>query len=775
MPADKPDVTLTASIGSVVKNASGTWNWSFPTNDGPPQSQTVTITADDHDGGVTQKTFPLVVNNVAPTITATFQVASIPEGSVSTSGNLVVQATDPAGSHDPLSFAFDCNNDGGFETPANPSTSAGDCFFDDNGSYTVGVQVSDGDGGVTTGTVIAVVTNVAPTAFLPGAGPVDEGSPATLTFENQIDPSSADTTAGFHYSIACDGNPASLATSYATAISSPSQACTYPDNGVYPVVGRIFDKDGGSNDYSASVTVKNVAPTVTATPKTQTIDENGTASLTIAVSDPGLPDTCTLTIHWGEDAPVTQAVSCNGSVTLTHQYLDDGVSPGNGSASDDYTVKVIVRDDDGGVGNASANVTVNNVAPTVSVTLDAASIDEDGSVTLDGTITDTGTLDGHKVDIAWADGGTDSITLAAGALTFTKTHQYLDDGVSPGNGTASDVYVVNVTVRDDDRGVGTASANVTVNNVAPTVSVTLDAASIDEDGSVTLDGTITDTGTLDGHKVVIDWVDGGTDVITLAAGALTFTKAHQYLDDGVSPGNGTASDVYAISVTVTDDDRGVGTASANVTVNNLAPVVNAGVDQTLPFGSLISVSASFTDTGTLDVWTYDIDWGDGTSHQTGSATPAGPITGSHQYVIPGDQAITVCVTDDDTGTHCDSLSITFFNTAGKITAGTLRDGNNGRGGFNVKLDKKDAVEGELQYQNGSANLHAHEMTAIAVSPDGKSGWFSGVFTNGSVFVAYVEDNGEGKKASGPDVFRLWVDGVLQNGDGVLTGGNVQIH
>ena len=664
-------MTLTASIGSVVKNASGTWNWSFPTNDGPPQSQTVTITADDHDGGVTQKTFPLVVNNVAPTITATFQVASIPEGSVSTSGNLVVQATDPAGSHDPLSFAFDCNNDGGFETPANPSTSAGDCFFDDNGSYTVGVQVSDGDGGVTTGTVIAVVTNVAPTAFLPGAGPVDEGSPATLTFENQIDPSSADTTAGFHYSIACDGNPASLATSYATAISSPSQACTYPDNGVYPVVGRIFDKDGGSNDYSASVTVKNVAPTVTATPKTQTIDENGTASLTIAVSDPGLPDTCTLTIHWGEDAPVTQAVSCNGSVTLTHQYLDDGVSPGNGSASDDYTVKVIVRDDDGGVGNASANVTVNNVAPTVSVTLDAASIDEDGSVTLDGTITDTGTLDGHKV--------------------------------------------------------------------------------------------------------VIDWVDGGTDVITLAAGALTFSKAHQYLDDGVSPGNGTASDVYAISVTVTDDDRGVGTASANVTVNNLAPVVNAGVDQTLPFGSLISVSASFTDTGTLDVWTYDIDWGDGTSHQTGSATPAGPITGSHQYVIPGDQAITVCVTDDDTGTHCDSLSITFFNTAGKITAGTLRDGNNGRGGFNVKLDKKDAVEGELQYQNGSANLHAHEMTAIAVSPDGKSGWFSGVFTNGSVFVAYVEDNGEGKKASGPDVFRLWVDGVLQNGDGVLTGGNVQIH
>jgi hypothetical protein len=109
---------------------------------------------------------------------------------------------------------------------------------------------------------------------------------------------------------------------------------------------------------------------------------------------------------------------------------------------------------------------------------------------------------------------------------------------------------------------------------------------------------------------------------------------------------------------------------------------------------------------------------------------------------------------------------------GKITAGVLRFGNNGRGGFNVQSDDGVTVKGELEYHNASVNLHAHTMTAIAVSPDRTKGWFAGVLTDGNVFVAYVEDNGEPGKN---DVFKLWVNGVLQNGNGALTGGNVQIH
>ncbi|MBF8266569.1 MAG: Mg-chelatase subunit ChlD [Dehalococcoidia bacterium] len=201
-------------------------------------------------------------------------------------------------------------------------------------------------------------------------------------------------------------------------------------------------------------------------------------------------------------------------------------------------------------------------------------------------------------------------------------------------------------------------------------------------------------------------------------------------------------------------------------------MVNAGADQTLTFGSPVSISATFTDPGTLDTWTYTLNWGDGTPLQSGSATLSAPITGTHQYLVPGNQTTTVCVTDDDLGKHCDSVAITFVSTKGKITGGTLRFGNNGRGGFNVQSVDGITVQGNLQYQNGSENLHAPTMTAIAVSPDLTKGWFSGVLKDGRVFVAYVEDNGEPGKN---DIYKLWINGVLQNGDGKLTGGNIQIH
>ena len=49
--------------------------------------------------------------------------------------------------------------------------------------------------GDTATTTTVTVNNVAPTADFTNDGPVDEGSPATVSFSNQFDPSSADATA----------------------------------------------------------------------------------------------------------------------------------------------------------------------------------------------------------------------------------------------------------------------------------------------------------------------------------------------------------------------------------------------------------------------------------------------------------------------------------------------------------------------------------------------------------------------------------------------------
>src|SRR5205814_4318040 len=102
---------------------------------------------------------------------------------------------------------------------------------------------------------------------------------------------------------------------------------------------------------------------------------------------------------------------------------------------------------------------------------------------------------------------------------------------------------------------------VTVNNVAPTVApLTLSSTDIDENGQVTLSGTVSDPGLLDTHTVVIAWGAGegstalaNADLTYLGNGVWAFSASHQYLDDNPS---GTPQDAYSISVTVTDDDTG---------------------------------------------------------------------------------------------------------------------------------------------------------------------------------------------------------------------------
>jgi len=146
-------VTLTASVGTVINNGDGTWSWSFGTTDGPTQSQTVTITGDDGQGGTSTTSFALVVNNVAPTIVSVSNNGPVITGNPAT---VTVTATDPAGANDPLTYSFDCDNNGTFEIGPQAGNSAS-CTFATAGSHTVKVRVADDDGGVTVGSTVVTV------------------------------------------------------------------------------------------------------------------------------------------------------------------------------------------------------------------------------------------------------------------------------------------------------------------------------------------------------------------------------------------------------------------------------------------------------------------------------------------------------------------------------------------------------------------------------------------------------------------------------------------
>ncbi|MBI4334498.1 MAG: hypothetical protein HY673_24850, partial [Chloroflexi bacterium] len=102
--ADSDPVSLSASVGSVSPGATaGTWVWSHTGADGPAQN-TVTITANDGNGGVTSATFSLTINNVAPAgVALTASPAAINENdSTTVSGSF----TDP-GTLDTHTVAID--------------------------------------------------------------------------------------------------------------------------------------------------------------------------------------------------------------------------------------------------------------------------------------------------------------------------------------------------------------------------------------------------------------------------------------------------------------------------------------------------------------------------------------------------------------------------------------------------------------------------------------------------------------------------------------------
>jgi hypothetical protein len=125
--------------------------------------------------------------------------------------------------------------------------------FDDNGSYTVFGRLFNPDNTFTDYTTNVTVTNVAPTATFSNNGPVNANFPVTVRFSNPTDGSSADVTAGFHYSFALTSS--GLATTYATAGTSTNQQFSFTTGGTFTVFGRIYDKDNGFTDYTTSVVV----------------------------------------------------------------------------------------------------------------------------------------------------------------------------------------------------------------------------------------------------------------------------------------------------------------------------------------------------------------------------------------------------------------------------------------------------------------------------------------------------------------------------------------
>lgn len=242
---------------------------------------------------------------------------SVPEGgSVQLSGS----GSDPDGG--PLTFAWDLDNNGTFET-SGQSVAFSAAGRDGPDTQAVVLRVCDPVSACGTSNATVNIMNVSPTATLVNDGPVNEGSAATVSFANQHDPSSADSAAGFRYAYSC-ANADLSGTTYGNSGHNASTSCTFGDNGAYPVKGRIIDKDGGFTEYVTHATVNNVNPSVTLDTTASIAFPAGTAFVgtkgvaqthKASASDPGSDD---LTFKWAFPPDAT---------TASATYFNDGVGP----------------------------------------------------------------------------------------------------------------------------------------------------------------------------------------------------------------------------------------------------------------------------------------------------------------------------------------------------------------------------------------------------------------------------------------------------------------
>ena len=114
---------------------------------------------------------------------------------------------------------------------------------------------------------------------------------------------------------------------------------------------------------------------------------------------------------------------------------------------------------------------------------------------------------------------------------------------------------------------------------------------------------------------------------------------------------------------MSDNHGGTTSQAVNIIVNNVAPTVIAGNNQTINEGQSITFNGTFTDPGIKDTHTITWNFGDGT-------TATNTLTPTHTYVQNGTYTVTLTVTDKDGATSSDTLTTTVLNLPPTITKTT---------------------------------------------------------------------------------------------------------
>lgn len=466
----------------------------------------------------------------APTVTIA------PQNPVVAPGVPVTFTTTAADTDDPVSsLTYEWRVDG-LVIPGQNGSSVTLSFADD---ATVRVTVIDpGNLKGFDETDVTVISNQPPTADAGGPYSGDEGSPISFDGSGSSDPDGDALT----YQWAFEGGGSA---------STASASNTWDDEGSYTVILTVEDPAGMIDLATQTVTVNNVAPSVSLDGMSDALTGDPSAG-SGSFSDPGA-DTWSLTVDYGDGSPaVTIADVPEGSFPLGHIYADDG----------DYTVTVTVDDGDGGVTTATTTAHIINRAPTADASSTLTIVEcvaNDGGTTASLSAAGSDDVDGEIVSYVWTDaagdeaasGASASVSLSHGSHTLTLTVTD-DDGASASAQVTIDVVDTTAPELDFNQFV----TEIWPPNHKMVTVATVDAwDACDADAAIAVDVTSNEPinglgdGNTDADWAVIDNGDGTYDI--------------QVRAERAGGGDGR---IYSISVSATDGSGNVTSASGTVSV-----------------------------------------------------------------------------------------------------------------------------------------------------------------------------------------------------------------
>ena len=585
-------LSIDATTGQITGTISSTAN---------PGTYAVRVLATDDKGASSRETFNWVIQDVPPAAsgtlanqtfadsTAGIQIATAGGFTSSNGLTLSYSATGlPAGlSIDAVTGKITGQLDHDASKSAPVTTGSGATL---DGTYTVTVTASDGQGGTATQTFTIDATNTAPvvvTKTVDQSG--SDGAAASIDTAQAFN----DANTGDVLTYAATGLPKGVSIDPATGIISGTIDKSASVHSPFSVTITATDDKGAATSETFQWAIANVAPTATpALPDRSAYDGSTVSyatsggftnpnSLSFTYSATGLPSGLTID-------PASGIISG----TLNH---DASVQITNGA----YTVAVTVNDGQGGTATNTFHVVASNQAPSiVAETSNQASVDGQTIATLDASQ-------------AFSDPNGDPLTFIASNLpaglvidaASGKITGTVDPTAKPGS------YAVAVTATDDKGLATTETFTWTVNDAAPIASGSVGNAtypdssviSIGTSGAFTSPNHLPLTYTATGLPTGLS-IDPGT-------GRITGQLDHDASEKAASTSGSGATLVgsYAVIVTASDGQGGSATTSFTIDASNTAPaIVRQTPTQNSFDGNTVSLdtSAVFKDANTGDVLTY---------------------------------------------------------------------------------------------------------------------------------------------------------------------------